>query len=213
MATFTPVWTDSGTQVISPRCMARNTIVRSTIDLRTAIGAYLFAGVGRGGITALTNGVNFIARRVPNNDGIHIAADLVNYTSSYAAAILKLINYGSNYTSGVTTMVIDGTGTTVPGEVFCLWGSTTIPADTTALTTLEFLRNCKAGSTTAITFDTATMQAHNDNEIMTSKADCWNVWLPGGSVYEVIFDYGDDAAGESVAIACYAQIYTNDASA
>jgi hypothetical protein len=213
MATFTPVWTDSGTQVISPRCMARGTVVRGTIDLRTAFGAYLFAAIGRGGITALTNGVNFIARRVPNNDGIHIAADTVNFTSSYAAAILKLINYGSNYTSGVTAMVIDGTGTTIPGEVYCLWGQTSIPADTTALSTLEFLRAVNTGSTTAITFDTATKQAHNDNEYITNKADAWCVWIPGGSVYEVIFDYGDDAAGESVAIVCYAQTYTNDVSA
>ena len=213
MADFTPVWTDSGTEVISPRCMARGTIVRSTIDLRTAIGAYLFAGVGRGGITALTNGVNFIARRVPNNDGIHIAADLVNYLSSYAAAILKLINYGSNYASGRVEMAIDGTGTPTAGEIHCLWGQTAIPADTTALTTLEFLRCAKQATATSITFDTATMQAHNDNEIITSKADCWNVWIPGGSVYEVIFDYGDDAAGESVAVVCYAQVYTNDASA
>ena len=213
MADFTPVWTDSGTAVISARCMARNTIVRSTVDLRTAVGAYLFAGVGRGGITALTNGVNFVVRRVPNNDGIHIAADYIKLASSYAAAILKLINYGTNYTAGVTTMAIDGTGTTITGEIWCLWGVTAIPADTTALTTLEFLRNCKVASTTAITFDTVTMQAHNDNEILTNKADCWQVWLPGGSVYEVIFDYGDDAAGESVAIVCYSQTYTNDASA
>ena len=213
MATFTPVWTDSGTQVISPRCMARGTVVRSTIDLRTAIGAYLFAGIGRGGITALTNGVNFIARRVPNNDGIHFAADTVNFMSSSLAAILKLVDYASNYASGVTAMVIDGTGTTIPGEVYCLWGSTTIPADTTALSTVEFLRAVNVGSTTAITFDTVTKQAHNDNEIITNKASCWNVWVPGGSVYEVIFDYGDDAAGESVAIVCYAQTYTNDVSA
>lgn len=213
MATFTPVWTDSGTEVISPRCMARNTIVRNTLDLRTANGAYLFAGIGRGGTTALTNGVNFIVRRVPNNDGIHIAADLLNYLSSTAAAVLKLINYGANYGAGVTAMVIDGTGNTIAGEVYCLWGSTSIPADTTALTTLEFLRSCKVASSTSITFDTTTKQAHNDNEILTGKADCWNAYIPGGSVYEVIFDYGDDAAGESIAVACYAQIYTHDASA
>jgi len=213
MATFTPVWTDSGTEVISPRCMARGTVVRSTIDLRTAVGAYLFAGVGRGGTTALTNGVNFIARRVPNNDGIHFAADFLTNVSSFAAAILKLVNYGANYTSGVVTMTIDGTGTPTAGEVMCLWGQTSIPADTTAISTLEFLRCATQSGDTSITFDTTTKQAHNDNEIITSKASCWSVWLPGGSVYEVIFDYADDSAGESVAIVCYSQTYTHDASA
>lgn len=213
MATFTPVWTDSGTALITARCMARGTVVRTTLDLRTCFGAYLLAGVGRGGTTALTNGVNFIARRVPNNDGIHIAADVVNFTSSYVAAILKLINYGSNYSSGVTQMTIDGTGTPTAGEVMCLWGQTSIPSDGTALTTLEFLRCATQSGGTSITFDTTTKQAHNDNEYITSKADCWNVWIPGGAVYEVLFDYADDSAGESVAIVCYVQQYTNDVSA
>lgn len=212
MATFTPVWTDSGTEVISPRCMARNTIVRSTVDLRTAVGAYLFAGIGRGGTTALTNGVVFRARRVPNNDGIHFAADYVQYTSTTAAAVLKLINNGSNYSAGATTMTIDGTGTPAVGNTLCFWGQTSIPADTTALTTLEFLR-CAKSNTTSLTTDTTTMQTHNDNEYITTMADTWSVWVPGGSVYEVIFDYGDDAAGESVAIVCYSQTYTHDASA
>lgn len=213
MATFTPVWTDSGGTVISPQCLARGANVRGTLDLRQCYGAYLLGAVGRGGITALTNGVNFIARRVPNNDGIHIAADVVNFTSSYAAAILKLVNYGSGYSAGTVTMTIDGTGTPTAGEIHCLWGQTSVPAGGTALSTLEFLRCSLQSGGTSITFDTTTKQTHADNEYITSKADAWSVWIPGGSVYEVIFDYGDDSAGESVAVVCYYQTYTNDVSA
>lgn len=212
MATFTPVWTDSGTEVISARCMARNTIVRGTIDLRTAIGAYLFVGIGRGGTTVLTNGVVARVRRVPNNDGIHFAADFMSFTSTTAAAILKLVNNGSDYAPGTVAFTIDGTGTPAVGDTLCFWGVTAIPADTTALSTVEFLR-CSKSSTTSVTTDTTCLQTHHDNDIITSKADTWSFWVPGGSVYEVIFDYGDDAAGESVAIVCYSQTYTHDASA
>jgi hypothetical protein len=109
-------------------------------------------------------------------------------------------------------MAIDGTGTPAASDIYCLWGQTSIPADTTALTTLEFLR-CSRWSSPTISFDTVTKQTHADNEYLTSKADAWSVWVTGGSVYEVIFDYEDDSAGESVAIVCYAQIYTNDVSA
>lgn len=213
MSDFNPSWTDSGATVVTPQCLTRGSSVRATIDLRTKVGAYLLAAIGRGGATALTNGVNFICRRVPNNDGIHIAADFLNYISQTAAAILKLINNASNYAAGTLTMAIDGTGTPSANDIHCLWGTTSIPANGVTLSTLEFLRCSLAASSSSITFDTATKQQHDDNELLTSKADAWCVWLPGGSVYEVIFDYGDDAAGEAVAVVCYSQTYDKDVSA
>jgi hypothetical protein len=33
------------------------------------------------------------------------------------------------------------------------------------------------------------------------------IWLDGGSLWEVIFDYGDDAAGASVVVEVTAQTY------
>ena len=213
MATFTPSWTDAGGTVVSPQCLTRGNSVRGTIDLRTKYGAFLLAGIGRGGTTALTNGVNFIARRVPNNDGVHIAADFCNFVTATAAAILKLVNFVAGYAAGEQTLTIDGTGTPSASDIFCLWGVGAIPANGTALSTLEFLRCSLQAGGTSITFDTTTKQAHADNEYLTSKAECYCVWLPGGSVYEVIFDYGDDTAGEAVAVACYHQTYASDTSA
>lgn len=46
---------------------------------------------------------------------------------------------------------------------------------------------------------------------MRNKSDAWApIIISGGSLYEVIFDYGDDAAGESVTVQCLAQTYDSD---
>jgi hypothetical protein len=50
---FTPQWTDTGQQVIAPQCLARGEVLRQTLDLANKFGAYLFVGIGKGGITAL----------------------------------------------------------------------------------------------------------------------------------------------------------------
>jgi hypothetical protein len=48
-------------------------------------------------------------------------------------------------------------------------------------------------------------------DTVRNKADLWNeIWLAGGSLYAVIFDYGDDAAGESVTISAIARTYDYD---
>jgi len=203
--TFTPSWTDTGTQVIAPQCLARGSLVRGTLDLSTKFGAYLFLGIGRGGITALTNGVNVEIRRTLNAGGILMpGSPWFAALSTTAAALLKLINLLAGYVAGTSAFEVDGTGTPAADEDYCSWGVIAIPAGGTALPALEFIRVSKFSGTT-LTIDAPCKVAKIDNEILTSKADQWCVWCPGGCTYSVIFDYGDDAAGEAVAVVCYAQ--------
>jgi hypothetical protein len=202
-----PSWTDTGTTVVSPVALGRGGVRRGTIDLRTKFGAYLFLGVGRGGTTALTNGVNVEVRRMLNNGGMqfpaapHFAA-LTNTDAAYA----KQINNVGGYASETSAFAVDGTGTPAADEDLCFWGTTAVQADGTALPSLEFLRVSKFSSPT-VTVDSPCKVAKINDELFTNKANCWAVWCPGGCVYEAIFDYGDDAAGEAVAVVCYAQTF------
>jgi len=202
-----PSWTDTGATVISPAALGRGNVKRGTIDLRSKFGAYLLLGLGRGGTTALTNGVNVEVRRTLNNDGIlmpgapHFAA-----VSDTAAAYAKQIDNGAGYAAGSSAFATDGSGTPAADEDLCFWGKTAVQADGTALPDLEFLRVSKFSSPT-VTVDSACKKAKINDELFTNKANCWSVWCPGGCVYEVIFDYGDDAAGEAVAVVCYAQTF------
>jgi hypothetical protein len=205
MANTGPSWSES--TVISPVALAKGEVERATLDLRTKFGAFIFLGLGRGGTTALSSGVNVEIRRTYNNDGFilpgapHFAA-----LSDTVAAIVKLINNGAGYAIGTSAFAIDGTGTPVGDDDLCFWGFDAVQADGTALPNLEFLRVSKFSNPT-LTVDTPCKIAKIDNELITNKANSWNVWCPGGCTYEVIFDYGDDANGEAVAVVAYAQIY------
>jgi hypothetical protein len=202
-----PSWTDSGATVISPQSLARGSAVRGTIDLRAKYGAQLLLGVGRGATAALTNGVNVEVRRMLNNGGIvfpgapHFAA-----LSDTAAAYAKQINNGGGYAAGTSAFAVDGTGTPAADEDLCFWGFAAVQAGGVALPNLEFLRVSKFASPN-VTVDSPCKLAKIDDELFTNKANLWSVWCPGGCVYEVVFDYGDDAAGEAVAVVCYAQTF------
>jgi hypothetical protein len=215
---FTPSWTDDATdarKVIAPQCLARGSVVRGTLDLSTnKFGAYLFAAIGRGGVTALTNGVNVEIRGTLNAGAILMpGAPIVPLLSDSAAAILKLVNLLAGYPAGTSAFEVDGTGTPAADEDYCCWGVTAIPAGGVALPNLEFVRVSKFSGTT-LTIDSPCKIAKIDNEILTSKASQWGrIWVPGPGVIEIIFDYGDDAAGESVAVACYAQVLNREVAA
>jgi hypothetical protein len=209
--TFTPSWTDTGTQVIAPQCLTLGNLVRGTLDLSTKFGAYLFIGIGRGGTTVLTTGVQVEVRRTFNAGAILTpGAPWAAYISTTAAAIYKLINNNPGpYAAGTSAFTIDGTGSPAYDEDICFWGATAIPANAAALATLEFARVSKF-SANVMTIDAPSKQSHADNEILTNKADQWLVWCPGGCTYSVVIDYGDDAAGEAVAVVCYAQTYNSE---
>ena len=202
-----PSWTDVAEQVVSPVTLGRGEVERGTVDLRAKFGAHLFLGVGRGGPTALTNGVNVEVRRMLNNGGVlfpgapHFAA-----LGDTAAAYAKQINNGAGYPAGTVAFATDGTGTPSADEDLCFWGKTAVQSDGVALPDLEFLRVSKFSSPT-LTVDSPCKVAKIDDELLTDKANCWSVWCPGGCVYEVVFDYGDDAAGDAVAVVCYAQTF------
>jgi hypothetical protein len=202
-----PSWTDTGTTVISPVALGRGNVKRNTLDLRDKFGAYLFLGLGRGGTTALTNGVNVEVRRMLNNGGIlwpaapHFAA-----LSDAAAAYAKQINNAGGYPVDTAAFAVDGTGTPAGDEDLCFWGKTSVQSDGVALPDLEFLRVSKFSAAT-VTLDTGCKRAKIDDELFTNRANCWLVWCPGGCVYSVVFDYGDDSAGEAVAVVCYAQTF------
>lgn len=208
--TMQPHWTDN-VAVITPQSLLKGNIKRVTLDLRTKIGARLFFYAGRGGTTVLTGGggLRVGARKLVNQTVVQ-PGDLM-WTGDTAAAILKLINLLAGYAAGVTAFAIDGTGTPAVDELYCLWGLTAVPGGNgTALSTCEFKR-CAIGAAALITFDSPTEFAHADNEILTSKAWCFDTFVPGGSVYEVFMDYQNEASGEVLAIQCIAQTYDYDA--
>lgn len=209
-----PKWTDS-IQVQAPYGLIKGSTLRTTWDLREKVGASLFAGVGAGGSTSLTNGVDFLVRRVLNNDSAdpYYSAP-VFAAKSFAATHVRLINNASGYSAGASSFAFDGAaGSAVftVGDILAFWGLTTIPTSNGAISPAngaEFLR-LAGGTTTPLLTDKGCRFAKIDNEVI-GLASTWNVRLEGGSLYELVWDYVDDAAGEAVLCMADGQTYDYD---
>lgn len=211
MATVNPVFTDA-VSVVAAQVLARGSTVRNTIDLRQEFGAYLFVKIGRGGTTALTNGVDVLIRRLLNNDGASAGAAHPAGTpallSSTTAATSTTVDADSN--SGQATLNVASTTGFAAGDIICIQDSGG------GVTRLEWQRISKItnpGAGGELVLDRNLTFTHTGAQADTvrSKADVFApVWLPGGALWEVVFDYGDDSAGESVTVQALAQTWTED---
>lgn len=214
MSTITPSYTDN-VSVVAAAVLARGSLARGTLDLRTKIGAYLFVKMGRGGTTGLTNGVAILIRRVLNNNtatpgGAHPGG--VMLPSSYVACNG---NTTVNGTCGPAVTGYENELITVAVTNFAVGDIICIQDADAGVTRLEFHRVAKLTihTGTGLTLDRWLQYAHTAAQADTvrNKADVFMpVWIEGGSLYEVIFDYADDAAGESVTVQCLAQTHDSN---
>jgi len=205
---ITPSWSES--TVITPQVLARGSTLRATLDLRTKHGARLLIRLGRGGTAALTNGVDVLIRTLWNNDvaagGPH-PASVSPQLSQTAAANSTTVDADS--ASGQAVLNVASTTGFVAGDFICIQDSGG------GVTRLEFQRISKItnpGASGELNMDRPLAFTHTAAQADTvrNKSDAWTPWLPGGSLYEVIFDYGDDAAGDSVTVEVRAQTYDQD---
>ena len=205
--TYTPSFTDS-VAVVAKQVLARGSTVRGTIDLTAKYGAWLHCGIGRGGTTALTNGVDVRIRRTIGSDGAggRHPGDLTSLLSQTAAASSTMIGLDSS--AGSATLNVASISGFAAGDILCIQDSGG------GVTRLEFARISKT-SALVLTLDEPLTYSHTLAQLDTvrNKADVFApIWLPGGALCSVVFDYGDDSAGESVTVFATAQTYNSDVS-
>jgi hypothetical protein len=211
-----PFWTDY-TAVQAPYALLKGGVpLRTTagLDLRSKFGGMLKIAVGRYSTAALNVGMDVIVRRTLSNDGAAHAYSAPLFSVMDGTAYnYQLINYASNYAAGVQSIAFDTqAGSFAHGDGLCFWGQTSIPGQAGALSfasgvNMEILR-CSAGTATPLIPDAPTKFAHNDNEYFT-LADSWEVWLPGGATYALVFDPGAVTTASGV-FAVMADIQTFD---
>lgn len=195
------VWSDNIT-IALPQVLARASSVRFTQDWSAKYGGYLSLNIGHSGTTALTNGVDVYVRRTFGANTIHTPGAMVSMKNTVTAANARTLGTASA-ASGASGVVIASAAALVPPNVHCLLNATaTITAGT--YTSAMFRRLAKA-ITTSLDYDTPFDFAVIAASVIYDQADSWTVWVDGGCTVEIIFDYGDDAAGENVVIAAYAQ--------
>jgi hypothetical protein len=187
--------------------LARGSTARQTIDLRANYGAFLFPKIGRGGTAALSAGVVVRARRVLNADiamagGVHPVGTTLR--GGVTAASATTVNVDS--ASGGAALNVASVAGFAAGDLICIQdsggGVTRLEwhiVSKTAAGILTLDRNLQF-THTAVQADTV----RNQSDVFAP------VWVPGGSLIEVVFDYGSQTTGDSITIHCPAQQYVNE---
>lgn len=206
MARITPNWTDN-VEIIAPVSVsALGLAVRGTLDLRSKLGARIFCRIGRLQTTALATGIGVYIRPVFNNDGAlgsHPA--YLSYYSQYAVTVVPTIN--SDAAAGATSIVVSSGTSMAADDTICITDAT--------FTRLEFKTVTRVSGTT-LYLDSPLNYAHTAAQAdkVSRLSDCFPaVTVPGGSLYEVIFNYGRVATGGNVVVCAHAQTYDSNTSA
>lgn len=203
MASVTPSWSDN-VSVIAATTVSAGGTARGTIDLRSKIGAYITLWAGRKGSTAPGTAWQALIRRV-NNNGTASPGGIsspVSYTSGTASGNNTTIN--ADAAAGATSIVVAANTGVAVGDLLCIYDS--------SFTRLEFVRVSKFSGTT-LTLDAPLLYAHTaaqaDN--VTRVAEMFGpTFVPGGSLIEVVFDYGAAASGADYVVLAKAQTYDSD---
>ena len=194
--------------VVAAQVLARGSTVSGTLDLRSKLGAWLYAKIGRGGTTALsggtTPGIDVLIRRVVNNNtatagGVHPVGMPALLSSTAAASSTTCATSDSN--SGQAALNVALITGFAAGDIICIQDSGG------GVTRLEWHRVSKTAAG-ILTLDRNLQFTHTSAgaDTVRNKADVFApIWVPPGSLYEVCFDYGDDTAGDSATVQCLAQ--------
>jgi hypothetical protein len=210
MSTLIPNWTDNITVLAPYALIANNTgYVRTTtgLDLRTKFGGWLKLAIAAGGNNTFTGYAKVY--RVFNNDGANSMNGSLFFSAYQTLYGMAVINNVGGYPAGTNSIAYDGaSGYNFQLEnTLCLWGVTSWPSSNGYIVPnygVEWL-NMSSGVTSPLIFNMATKYQHNDNEYITIGSQ-WDVWLPGGSKYAVVFDRAN-SGGQTCACAAYIQTY------
>jgi len=183
---------------------------RGTIDLRGSpakVGAYLFVAIGRGGSTAIGTAVNVIVRPTLGNDAKAHPNGLCDRVSSVAAATATTVD--ANSAAGQNVLNVTSTTGYTAGQ--CI----SIQDGDDGVTRLEFARISKitnAGASGELVLDRNLQYEHTAAQAdkVRNQADVFSdIWLAGGKLWEVRFDYGASATGEAITVRARAQQIDN----
>jgi hypothetical protein len=207
MSTVAPVYTDSGTAVLSIQTLALHANVSATVDLSTKRGAWLFAAYGRQGTTARTAGIAVLVRRMINGGVIEQPTPPTFVGDAATATRVTCTAAGTPNNAGVTSITTATNTGIVAGDIIFIDDT-----GNAGIGSSEWARVSFATSSTVLLLDRPTQYAHNStNAHVSNHADVFPpVWIEGGCFAEVIFDDGASSTGDTNAVRCLMATYDSD---
>ena len=220
MTVIAPAWTDPASALVAPQILAKGNCVRTTLDLSAKVGASLACCVGRSHTTGLTGNFYIIVRRLYLTKTLTVPGQGVEYVGGSTTGSTTVAVQNTTIASAATVITMTATPTNFgSADQLIVWSGHTQPSGLTNSVTVQaewsrlaarFNAVASSGGTT-IYVDAPTKYARIASEVCINQAELMGpIWLPGGAMYEVIFDYAAATAGENLIVAAYAQTYDDD---
>jgi hypothetical protein len=187
--------------------------VRGTIDLRGKFGMRLFCKIGRLATTVLAAPINVYVRPVLNNGVVgsnlpfsHPSPSGLMFQSQIAVTVCPTVAT-NNQAAGSTSLDLSSGTSMAAGDVICISDSGGTTFTRTEFKTVSSVSANNLKLVTGLDYAHTTAQA----DIVSRLADVFTpVPLPGGSLYEVVFDYGASLTGGDVVVMAHAQTYDSN---
>ncbi len=176
MSTVT-LTTPTYTQVLAPAVVATGNVgTVNTLDLKTKRGAILIVRIGRRNGTALTRS-GYVAVRRNDNDALVVPNTNRDCLIPLGASIgSQTVSSGGG--TGATTVTLGANTNFAVGDTICL------ASDDSSANRVEFAR-IVAIATNTLTLERAFRTTHNAADRVTTQAEVFEVFLPGGDIYEI----------------------------
>lgn len=100
-----------------------------------------------------------------------------------------------------TSLTLASTASMAAGDILCVGYNTANE---------EYCRVSKVTSGTVVLLDAPTINNHANSETVTTQAEVWAIPVPGGHLYEVIFDFGACSAGPTLSVSAWYETYDYD---
>jgi hypothetical protein len=168
-----------------------------TLDLKTAVGAWLYGRIGRRGATALTRAGYYMIRSTQNATIVHPNSNR-DMVSSIGTAISNTVASGG--ASASNTVTLTSATSFAVGDTICLH------SDDTSANRVEFSRVVSISSNT-LTVEENFVVSHNAADRVTTQGDCFAIWLSGGDSYTI---RAVNNSGQSLVFEMYAATYASD---
>lgn len=186
--------------VLAVGTLAGGSISVAQIDLRGKYGANLIVNLARTS-NANMGGAPFqvIARPTYGNNAVRCAADMYGRMAVSTTACSQTTTTAA-MTAGTTTNIALTSATG--------FNSDTLVGINPSGSDFEVMRVSKVFSNT-LYFDAPCINNHSSGATVVTLAESWSIDLPGGNLYEVVFDMGN-TSGITIGVMAHAMIHDYD---
>lgn len=204
-----PRWSDNVT-VLAPTALTTGNTTRAQIDLRTSVGALITAYVSKGGTVQPSAAITVRVRKLAGAGaagivGGRVLTTLQTFTALRTGTVASTI-VNKDIAAGASTVLLATANAFTVGDMVSI-----TDASFARYECARIVRKIVTGSS-GLVLDRPLAFAHTSTQAdkVRALAESFTLWVDGGAMTEVHWDYGAATAGAAQHVSAKANRYVDD---